>query len=282
MTSRRKKLLRLAVILPLVYLAMCVVARLVYPRALFHARKLDAPGPTDGGDLLALWHEDGSHTAAIYWPAPPGGTTLVVFHGNGDTIFDLLPEARAFRKEGLGVLMVEYRGYGTTYGPPPSEASLYEDGEVAFDWLSIRTQRIAFLGWSLGTGIASEMAFRGHGSSLVLLSPFTSITDMGRRLVPILPAGPILLHRLDTLEKAPKIQQPTLVIHGEDDPLIPIAMGARVAQALPHGELVRVKGGGHADLLVPRRAGGPPHDPDAHALFVRIAAHVQDHEISGH
>ena len=275
MTRRQKKLLRLAVILATVYLAMCVVARLVYPRALFHARKLDAPGPTDGGDLLALWHADGSHTAALYWPpATADRTTILYFHGNGDTIFDLIPEARALRREGLGVLLVEYRGYGTTYGPPPSEASLYEDGEAAFEWLSIRTHRIALLGYSLGTGVASEMAFRGHGSSLVLLAPFTSLTDMGRRLVPILPARPILLHRLDTLEKAPKIQQPTLVIHGEEDPLIPIAMGVRIAQALPHGELIRVHGGSHADLLVPRRPGGPRHDPDSRALFARIAAHV--------
>ena len=272
---RKKKLLRIALVAAVVYLAMCVIARLVYPRALFHARKLDAPGFTDGGDLVTLWQADGSHTAALYWPpATKDGTTVVWFHGNGDTIFDLIPEARALRQEGLGVLLVEYRGYGTTYGPPPTEASLYEDGEAAFDWLSIRTQHIAFLGYSLGTGIASEMAFRGHGSSLVLLAPFTSLTDMGRRLVPILPARPILLHRLDTLEKAPKIQQPTLVIHGEGDTLIPIAMGEKVAAALPHAQLIRVHGGGHADLLVPRRPGGPQHDPDSHALFARIAAHV--------
>lgn len=274
MTPTRKKWLRRLAIAAGIYLAMCVVARLVYPRALFHARKLDAPGPTDGGQLLALPQADGSHTAALYWPAPPGATTLVVFHGNGDTIFDLLPEARAFRQRGLGVLLVEYRGYGTTFGPPPSEDSLYGDGEAAWQWLRARTDRIAILGWSLGSGIAAEMAFRGHGHALVLVAPFTSITDMGRRLVPILPAGPILKHRLDTLAKAPSITQPALVLHGEADSLIPVEMGERVAKALTHGELVRVKGGGHADLLVPRRPGGPLHDPDSASLFDRIAAFV--------
>lgn len=253
---------------------MCVVARLVYPRALFHARKLDAPGPTDGGELIDLPQPDGTHTAALYWPPMPGFTTLLVFHGNGDTIFDIHGEARAFRRRGLGVMLVEYRGYGTTYGPPPSEASLYGDGEVAFQWLRDRTDRIAILGWSLGSSVASEMAFRGHGHALVLLAPFTSITDMGRRLVPILPAGPILKHRLDTLAKAPSITQPALVIHGVSDTLIPVQMGERVAKALTHGELVRVNGGGHADLLVPRRPGGPRHDPDSASLFDRIAAFV--------
>jgi hypothetical protein len=146
---------------------------------------------------------------------------------------------------------------------------------VALRWLSQRTTRVALLGWSLGTGIASEMAFRGHGGRLVLLSPFTSITAMGQLLVPILPARAILAHRLDTLEKAPQIRQPTLVIHGEDDTLIPIAMGTEVAAALPHGELIRVRGGGHADLLAAQRPGHPLRSPDARALFARIAAHVR-------
>ena len=38
---------------------------------------------------------------------------------------------------------------------------------------------------------------------------------------------------------------PALVIHGDDDPLMPLAAGRELAETLPNAELVIVKGLGH-------------------------------------
>jgi fermentation-respiration switch protein FrsA (DUF1100 family) len=257
------------------YVGLCLVAGLAYPRMLFPAPPL-RPLPTldASAERLSLPQADGTHTDAIHFPPPTGGArTVVVFHGNGETVFDGLDHAGELRRRGLGVLLVEYRGYGTTHGPPPEEEALYEDGEVAIAWLlgrGVAPDRIALWGWSLGTGVAAEMAARGHGARLVLLSPFTSIVAMGKRAFPILPVSLLMRHHFDTLAKAPRIKQPTLVVHGDADELIPLAMGEAVAQALPEGRLVRVAGGHHVDLL----ERGTANQPSAEALLDELAEHL--------
>lgn len=257
------------------YLLLCLVARLAYPHVLFPAPRLDRAPPIDDGSakLVELSHADGSRTVALHYPADPGARTVVVFHGNGETIFDNVDHATALTRRGLGVLLVEYRGYGVTYGSPPTEEMLYEDGEAAIAYL--RRERVpegsvALWGWSLGSAVAAEMARRGHGARLVLLAPFTSITAMGRRFAPVLPVSLLMTHRLDTLSKAGAIAQPTVVVHGDADELIPFAMGEAVARAIPGARLVRIAGGHHADLLYAAATGRP----DAGELFDLLAGHL--------
>jgi len=251
---RRRVLIALGVLASL-YLGLCVLARVLYPRILFPAPRLErAPKEVDGR-LVELTQDDGGGpTRAVYFPASPRGRTVVVFHGNGETMFDGLTFAEVLMSRGLGVMLVEYRGYGITYGNPPTEASLYADGEAAVKYLvknGVANERIAVWGYSLGTSIASEMARRGHGAKLTLIAPFTSIVDMGRRVAPILPASLILAHRLDTYGRAKEIAQPTLVIHGDADEVVPFEMGERVAKAPTHGEFVRGPGAHPPDVLTP-------------------------------
>lgn len=262
-----------------VYAAVCVAARLLYPRVLFPARRIDAVPAEIAADegrpvLLALSHASGGDTRALYYAPPaPEGRVVVVFHGNGETMFDETSTAAWLRGLGLGAMLVEYRGYGLSYGPPPSEDALYEDGEAALAWLrgaAVPNERVVLWGASLGTGVAAEMAKRGHGGSLVLVSPFTSIVDIGRRLAWFLPVRLLLAHRLDTLSKAGRIRIPTLVVHGDADEVVPFDMGVRVARAIAGAELVRVEGGHHDDLF----AVGEGHRPSGDALLARIARHL--------
>lgn len=251
------------------YLALCGAARVFYPRMLFPAPRIDGEPRIDDPDAKLVRF---GATSGLHWPAPsPSAPTVVMFHGNGETIYSGLTMGAELHRRGRGVLLVEYRGYGTQYGEPPSEDMLYADGEAAIAWLAsqgVTRDRLHVFGWSLGSSVAAEMAVRGHGSRLFLVSPFTSITDMGRRFAPFLPVSVLMAHRLDTIGKAPRIEQETLVIHGDADELIPFAMGEKVAAALPDAKLVRVTRGHHADLFWP----GSGASPDAAALFDLVTA----------
>jgi uncharacterized protein len=252
---RRRRVLMALGILAALYVGLCVVARLSYPRILFPAPRVERAPKAVDDRLLELTQEDkGGATRAVYFPAAKDRRTVVVFHGNGETVFDGLTLAEVLMSRGLGVMLVEYRGYGLTYGDPPTEASLYADGEAAMKYLAkagVPNERIAVWGFSLGTSIASEMARRGHGARLTLVAPFTSMVEMGNHVVPILPASLILAHRLDTYGRAKDIAQPTLVVHGDADEVVPFAMGERIAKALPHGQFRPVPGGHHTDVLTP-------------------------------
>jgi pimeloyl-ACP methyl ester carboxylesterase len=46
-----------------------------------------------------------------------------------------------------------------------------------------------------------------------------------------------------------RLRAPTLVMHGDDDPLIPLVNARYMARVIPHGRLHVVRGGGHLFLF---------------------------------
>jgi pimeloyl-ACP methyl ester carboxylesterase len=186
---------------------------------------------------------------------PKDSPVIVYFHGNGVVMGDVLWMAREFRRRGLGVVLCEYRGYGLSAGfaKAPSEAGLYEDAEAVLAALAtdgVESEQVVLFGESLGTGIAVEMAARGHGASVVLVTPYTSIPDVASRFVFGLPAQALMTERFDSLSKAARVPVPVLVLHGTADGVVPYAMGLVLAAAVPQGRLVTIEGGHHNDLFL--------------------------------
>jgi len=219
--------------------------------------------------LLTMWWQ-----TSLIFPAPPrarepaypenlvktpeatflyfeGKRVVVWFHGNGEDLADAVPMVSLLRTLGVGVLAVEYPGYGVA-GGTPSEQGAYAAAESALSWLrterGVDDARVVLLGQSLGSGVATEMARRGHGARLVLISPFTSVAEMARRVFPFFPAR-FVRHRFDTLSKAASISMPVLILHGTEDEVVPFSMGERLAAAFPQAWLVQIPGGQHNDLL---------------------------------
>lgn len=220
---------------------------------LFPVSQIAASAPARDFVSHRLIASDGVVVHAIELPAPAGARTVVHFHNNRETVEATAGFARALRARGLGVLLVEYRGYGASRGAEPSEEGLYRDAEAALDMLAARgvgPNRIVLSGTSLGTGVAAEMAFRARGTRLVLVTPYTSIPDLVTEAAPGVPAAALLSDRFDTLSKAHGIHVPTLVIHGDADEIVPFAMGQRVAAAIAGAAFLRVPKGRHGDLFV--------------------------------
>jgi hypothetical protein len=233
------------------YLVLCVAGCLGYRSILYPAPHDGAVVPPAGAALRTLTAADGVAVLALHFPAPPGAPTVVHFHGNGETLRTEAGFGAALHRRGLGVLLVEYRGYGAAPGAP-SEEVFYRDAEAALAALAsdgVPPQRVVLSGISLGTGVAAEMAARGRGARLVLVAPYTSIPKVAGRIAPILPASWIIGDRFDTLGKAAKIKVPTLVIHGDRDEVIPYDMGQGVTAAIAGARLVTVEGGHHNDLF---------------------------------
>lgn len=259
-------LAKLLLVLAGLYLALCLAGCLAHRSLLYPAPRDGAPEVPPGASLLHARASDGVAVPALHFPAPPGAPTVVHFHGNGETLRTETPFGLALARRGLGVLLVEYRGYGAAPGEPGEEA-FYRDAEAALAALSasgVRGEDIVLSGLSLGTGVAAEMAARGHGTRLVLIAPYTSIPGVAGHIAPFLPASILVSDRFDTLEKSARIRVPTLVIHGDQDELIPHEMGAAIARAIPGARLVTVEGGHHNDLFARR--------PD---LLDLIAEHVK-------
>ncbi len=233
-------------------LALGLGCRSVARRVLFPVEEVRAERGLSGFVAHRLRASDGVEVRALELRGPEGGPVVVHFHNNREVAEQSETVGQELAARGVGVLLVEYRGYGPLRdGSSPSEQGLYADAEAALDLLTARgvgPDKIVLWGTSLGTGVAAEMARRGRGGRLVLITPYTSIPDLVTDVIPLLPAGVLIADHFDTLSKAPGITIPTVVVHGDADEIVPFRMGQRLVAALPSARLLRVAGGHHGDL----------------------------------
>lgn len=191
--------------------------------------------PIDGGQVEA-WYLPAT---AVTAPAP----AIVFAHGNGELI-DMWPEAlRRFNDLGHHLLLVEYPGYGRSTGDPGLE-TVTQGFVAAYDRLvtqpAVDANNIVGFGRSLGGGAITALARERHLSALLLASTFTSVADMAKRM--FLP-GFLVNDKFDNLAVVKKFAGPVLVIHGDQDELIPFRHGEKLAAAAAKGQLIAYPAG---------------------------------------
>jgi uncharacterized protein len=238
-----------------VYLAFVAVIALSF-RSLLYPAPMDLGGQLPShAELRVLTAKDGRAVHALHFRNPAATRVLVHFHGNGETIRAMGGVGSDLHARGLEVMLVEYRGYGSSRSSgPPTESGLYMDAEAALDALAadgVFADRIVLWGTSLGTGVATEMASRGRGRALILVTPYTSIHAIVDRAAPgLLPSRLIARDAYDNLAKANDIHVPTLIAHGDADEIVPYEMGRELAAAIPGAKLVTVPGARHGDVYI--------------------------------
>ncbi|WP_163785318.1 alpha/beta hydrolase [Myxococcus vastator] len=250
MSRLRRMLILFLAIFGSSYLVLCV-AMFALQRSLLYPAPKGTPPLAEGDGFSRLPLEGGLYVDLFHLPAPPGSPTVVHFHGNGEQVLTQLGLGSLMRARGLGFLTVEYPGYGASPGHP-TEEGIYAAADAALAWLrakGVTAEQTVLSGRSLGTGVAVEMARRGHGSRVMLVSPYTSIPDLGATAFPFLPVRLLARDRYDTASKAAAVKLPVLIIHGEEDTLIPVDMGRRLGTLFPQAVVETVAGAGHNDVL---------------------------------
>lgn len=177
----------------------------------------------NGQKLLAWWKP----------PKSSNGPVVAYFHGNAGHIGFRGSKVRPYLNQGFGVLLLAWRGYSGNDGKP-TEAGLYEDGMAALGFLEengIARENQVLYGESLGSGVAVELASKGHGGALVLEAPFTSLPRVGASHYPVFPVRWLMWDKFDSVAKIGGIQIPKFIIHGEQDRVIPVRFGRALLEA---------------------------------------------------
>lgn len=216
--------------------------------------RVEAPA---GVEVAAVRTEDGLDLQGWYFAPQEGRPVLVYFHGNAGSIANRLFKFPEYVREGYGVLLAEYRGYGGNPGAP-HEDGLYRDGQAYIDWPSvtkgIEPGQIVLYGESLGTGVAVELAAKMNAAgkkvkAVVLEAPFTSLLDMARRNYFFIPVDYLLLDRYLSADKIGSVGVPLLIVNGRADEVIPFVHGHRLFEAAKSPKrYVQIKAGRHEDL----------------------------------
>lgn len=241
------------------FLAALLVAYLVAVGYLYLAQRsyvfvpggaLRAPAELglSGVETIAITAEDGTALTGWFAPAKPGQPTVLYFHGNAGNLTGRAERFGQILRSGFGLLAVSYRGFPGS-GGEPSEASLFADALVLFDWLAERTGNIVLHGESLGTGVAAYVAAERPARAVVLEAPYTAALDVAAETYPWVPTGWLMRDLFLTREHIKRVEEPVLIAHGTADRVIPVAHGRRLFEvAREPKQLAIFEGGAHNDL----------------------------------
>ncbi|MGV0028050.1 alpha/beta hydrolase [Phormidesmis priestleyi] len=216
---------RLAGSLLFIYLALGIFAYFFSEHLIFR------PQPTsyqDSPEILKLETPDRIKLSALYLPNPTATYTLLYSHGNAEDLGDIRPILEDLRKAGFSVFAYDFRGYGTSQGKP-SEQKSYRDIETAYSYLTtklgVRSNRIIAFGRSVGNGATIHLATQQPLAGLVIESGFISAFRV------VLPIAIFPFDKFPNRDRLKLVRCPVLVIHGQNDRVIPFWHGQALYEA---------------------------------------------------
>jgi uncharacterized protein len=227
-----------------------ITQKLLNALLFFPERAITLTPPQEFEDL-AIESDDGERLHGWWVPArAPAAGHVLLCHGNGGNVSDRVPHVALLTAAGLDVLAFDYRGYGRSSGRP-SEAGTYRDARAARRALLERagSERLLYLGESLGAAVALELARHHPPAGLILQSPFTSVRDMARLHYPVVPRA-LVPDAYPSLRLIRELDVPLLVLHGERDDIVPLLHGEELYEAATcPKQLVTFPDAGHNDLV---------------------------------
>ena len=161
------------------------------------------------------------------------------------------------------MLAIDYRGFGKSKGDLPSEESVYEDAQAAWQRLADlqpNAGRRYIYGHSLGGAVAVDLAHRvandtahalPQAAGLIVESSFTTLGDVAEAVVNTRwPIRWLLSQKFDSVDKIGGVRLPVLFVHGTDDRYVPARFSeALYAAALSPKKLLLVDGATHNNSM---------------------------------
>ncbi len=248
----------------LIILFIMIFPRFIEKRLIFQPdRGNDSITPDAYGieyDDVTFQTEDGLNLHGWFVPGKKSSTdadlhTLLWFHGNAGNINHRLDNIKMlYDRVPVNVFIIDYRQYGRSEGKI-SEQGTYIDARAALAYLHSRNDinhdKIIFFGRSLGSAVAVELALKEKCCAMILETPFTSIKEMGKKLYPFLPIHFLLRTKYDSLSKIGDIKVPILIMHGDNDKLVPFEHGRKLYEAANEPkEFYTIPGAGHNDTHI--------------------------------
>ncbi|MDU8360328.1 alpha/beta hydrolase [Pseudomonas syringae group sp. J309-1] len=203
-----------------------------------------------------------------WWPANRKDAPAVLYlHGSRWNLTGQLFRIEELHALGFSVLAIDYRGFGESRGPLPSESTVYEDARIAWERLKLLqpdASRRLIYGHSLGGAVAVDLAAElgrdtqdgtqpAQARGLIIESTFTTLADVATAVATnytSLPVRWLLSQKFDSVDKIADIHMPVLIVHGMDDRYVPPRFSEELfAAAQEPKKLLLVPGGTHNNSM---------------------------------
>jgi pimeloyl-ACP methyl ester carboxylesterase len=258
-------MLKLAVVAAVLYVALVIIMYALHEKLILPGRH-DANGITPAAAGLTFEDltipVDGSSYLHAWWlPAlTPSNVVILYFHGNYEVLgTEATIEAPLLHATNANVLLVEYRGYGTSSPLQATGATTEADARAALRYLSaqrhVRKSNIILAGRSIGSAVATRLAVESPGAAgLVLVTPITSVADVANQnwvfRYLLRPVEWLVRDNFDTEARISAVRMPVLIVAGSRDVLAPPRMAQRIfGRANEPKSLHVIDGADHNDIL---------------------------------
>jgi fermentation-respiration switch protein FrsA (DUF1100 family) len=248
---------RFVVVALIVLVALAAAVRALESRFAFFPSVGESVTPANLGvpyEKALLTTADGVSLRGWSLPHPAPRALIVYFHGNGGNLSAWAPILVAINRQGYAVRAFVYRGYGASTGRP-SERGLYKDVDAAVEWAwraGGPNIPVVYWGRSLGTTMAAYAATSRSPDGLVLEAGFPDARVLMRSSPVMAFLGLFSSYRFPTAGWLTGVRSPVLVMHGDDDHVIPFTAGRALFDKIAGPKrFVTIKGGDHNDAVPP-------------------------------
>ena len=233
---------------------------------IYHPRNY-LPGAADNlDDVTVIPYESSGyhHKAFFYCNVAKPERIWVMLGGNASLTLEWLPLLRTISLPNTGYLLIDYPGYGFNRGYPSKKANF--DSVLQAYHALMQTLPASpptyLLGHSLGSAVAMDVSAHLNPRAIILVSPFTSLFDMAKRVISTPWAWllrPFLWDNYDTYHALERFHQqhpnvPITILHGDADEVVPVEMGRALAALSPDIRYQELPQIGHS---LPYQAVGP-------------------------
>ncbi len=229
---------------------LCVAVFLYQEKIIFHPEKLPENYSfnfkNDFEEITIHTKDQEKLNSVLFKSQHPEGV-IFYLHGNGGSIDGWGKVAEFYNRMNYDVFMLDYRGYGKSEDEISSKDQLFSDIELAYDEVRKRypENKIIILGYSLGTGLAAELASQKNAGLLILQAPYFSMEDEMSQKFSFLPKF-LLKYNFETNEYLKTVKPPVVIFHGNKDEVINYRASLKLKNDFKKGDrLIILKDQGH-------------------------------------
>ena len=172
-------------------------------------------------NALTITAADGTQLRGWFFNRGANTPLVVMFGGNAMNVgsFSNLAAADPSRS----YLLMNYRGYGGSAGTP-TEQALVDDARYCIRYartaMGNATAQLYLVGFSLGSGVATQLATTESPAGLILVCPFDSMTSVACNVVPFFPRL-LPMDKWQSVKYAPQVTCPVTIMRANFDDVVP-------------------------------------------------------------
>ncbi len=246
----KKAVISLTPVLLFSYIGVCAYFYVIQEAIIFHPSVLHEDASYNYTfPFEERWFEpeEDVRIQAVHAFADSSQGLVIYFHGNHGNNRTRADKYELFLNNGYDVLYPDYRGYGKSRGELDDQEDLVGDMKFVFKQMAkeYNMEEIVLVGYSLGSGVAAQVAADFDPQALVLWTPFYSLLDMKEAQFPFLPDF-LVQYPMRTDLALQKIEEPVHIFYAGEDEVLPIERSTKLNKFLKEGDsFTIIEGQGH-------------------------------------